>query len=136
MALDLLGIPATSTPSERLFSRAGEIFNNRRKCMQGDIAQALLNVGSWWAFGNIPGADFPILQHPQIKHLHMINTQLPLPCEDVDGNWRIENEGVSEEVIDQIIDDLAGNDDENGEDMHNVVQFSPVEIESVSDDDL
>jgi len=78
MALDLLGIPATSTPSERCFSRAGEIFSSRRKHMRGDIAQALLNLGSWWGTQSLSGHDAPILNHPAIYHSRQTALKLPV----------------------------------------------------------
>jgi hypothetical protein len=90
MAQDLLGIPATSTPSERMFSQAGEIFTSCRKCLNPDSAQALLNVGSWWGVGGLPGHDAPIL--PESEKDRKINLCLPLVVEVEGGGWRIEND--------------------------------------------
>jgi hypothetical protein len=49
MAGDFLSIPATSVPSERLFSDAGQLITNRRNCLHGDIIQACICLDSWWS---------------------------------------------------------------------------------------
>jgi hAT family C-terminal dimerisation region len=46
MAGDFLSIPATSVPSERLFSDAGQLITNRRNCLNGDVIQACICLDS------------------------------------------------------------------------------------------
>jgi hypothetical protein len=40
-----LGIPATSVPSERLFSKAGLVISNRRSCLEPNFAEQLVFLG-------------------------------------------------------------------------------------------
>jgi hypothetical protein len=47
MARDYLAIPATSAPSERLFSQAGRTISEQRNRLKGDTACALLCLKSW-----------------------------------------------------------------------------------------
>jgi len=48
MACDFLAIPATSVPSERLFSDAGQLITNRRNCLNANSIQACICLESWW----------------------------------------------------------------------------------------
>jgi hypothetical protein len=108
MACDLLAIPATSTPSERLFSCAGEIYSSRRKCLHGDTAQALLNLGTWWGGQGLPGLEAPIIRYPKKPDVY-----LPVVVERGE-NWEFEGaEGkvVSVEACDEALD-ATGDDDE------------------------
>jgi hypothetical protein len=63
MARDLLGIPATSTPAERMFSRAGMMYTKSRNRLLGDIAEALMTLGSWWGGEGLPGVKVPIFHN-------------------------------------------------------------------------
>ena len=47
MALDVLSIPATSTPAERLFSEAGELISERRNRLLPDTIRAALCLSGW-----------------------------------------------------------------------------------------
>ena len=67
MARDLLGIPATSTPAERIFSRAGILYTKNRNRLLGEVAQALMNLGSWWGGQGLPGIQVPVFDHPAVK---------------------------------------------------------------------
>lgn len=109
MARDLLGIPATSTPSERAFSRAGELFSSRRKCLHGETAQALLNVGSWWDGNDTPGIEAPILQHRAVNHLKKAYKYLPLAYNDEHGKFKI-LEGQGDEQTDEALNDAGCED--------------------------
>ena len=48
MAANYLAIPATSVPSERLFSAAGDLITVRRNCLSAENARAQLCLGEWW----------------------------------------------------------------------------------------
>jgi len=63
MARDLLGIPATSTPAERMFSRAGLMYTKGRNRLLGEIADALMTLGSWWGGDGLPGIEVPVFYH-------------------------------------------------------------------------
>ena len=106
MAVDLLGIPATSTPSERIFSKAGEVFSSRRKWLNADAAQALLNLASWWGQNRFPGANAPVLNHPHIARIFRNCPQLPLVKATENGGWKVVMEGKEMNVIDE---ELEGN---------------------------
>jgi len=99
MAVDLLGIPATSAPSERIFSKAGEVFRKRQKRLNGNAAQALLNVGSWWGGDILPGVDAPILKHPRIDHLRRNFIKMPLAIKTENGGWRVTMKESQEENL-------------------------------------
>jgi hypothetical protein len=105
MALDLLGIPATSTPSERLFSRAGEIFTSCRKCLHGDTAQALLNIGTWWTGRGLPGIEAPTAI-PDLDPSEKQNIHLPLVLETEDGDWRFD-ERQKVDLINEVLDTVG-----------------------------
>lgn len=49
MALDYLGIMATSTPSERLFSHAGDVITDRRNRLKPETARHQICLESWWS---------------------------------------------------------------------------------------
>lgn len=59
MAKDHLCITATSVPSERLFSAAGDIITSRRNKLHPEVVEATLCLDSWWA-GNVPGLKFEV----------------------------------------------------------------------------
>jgi len=107
MAVDMLGIPATSTPSERLFSKAGEIYSNRRKRLNADAAQALLNIASWWGQDSFPGANAPVLDHPHIAHMRRKYLNMPLAKATESGGWQLETEKGQE--INLIEEELEEN---------------------------
>ena len=46
MACDFLAIPATSVPSERLFSDAGQLVTDHRNCLGGDTIRACICLDS------------------------------------------------------------------------------------------
>jgi len=47
MAMDYLCIPATSVPSEQLFSKAGETISDRRNRLHSQTAKMLLSLEDW-----------------------------------------------------------------------------------------
>jgi len=49
MARDFLAIPATSVPSERIFSEAGQIITSRRNRLNADTVRACICLDSWWS---------------------------------------------------------------------------------------
>jgi len=93
MGVDMLGIPVTSTPSERLFSKAGEIYSNRRKRLNADAAQALLNISSWWGQNGLPGANAPVLDHPHIAYLRRNHLRMPIAKIAETGGWLPADQG-------------------------------------------
>jgi hAT family C-terminal dimerisation region len=100
MGIDILGIPATSTPSERLFSKAGEIYTSHRKCLQGKTSQALLNLGTWWDVGGLPGVATPVLKHPHIEYLRSKKkTRLPVALDAGKGEWKLDPEQEQDENL-------------------------------------
>lgn len=105
MAQDFLGIPATSTPSERLFSQAGEIFTSHRKSLQQDAACALLSLGSWW--GNQGLTDIPDVNPPKCRHIDSI----PVLIEDGIGGLSASYQG-REETCNSALQDVAAAYDE------------------------
>lgn len=106
MAHDLLAIPATSTPSECSFSHSGEMFSSRRKCLHGETAQALLNVGSWWDAEDTPGIDAPIVQHKTVNRSYKANRYLPLAFSDENGKFKI-MEGQDDDHINDALEDAG-----------------------------
>ena len=78
MARDLLGIPATSTPSERIFSRAGDLYRKKRNRLLGETAQALMGLGAWWNGQGLPGDQVPIFKHRELEQLEAKPIQLPV----------------------------------------------------------
>ena len=108
MALHLLAIPATSTPSERTFSRAGDIFTSHRKCVIGETAQALLNVGSWWSIQGLPGPNHPIIRHPKIdaRYIHV-----RMPLVKFTTKWGTLTDGGQQFEVEETLD-MAGGDEE------------------------
>ena len=47
IARDYLGIPATSAPSERVFSEAGNLITNKRTSLSCDSVEANMCLRSW-----------------------------------------------------------------------------------------
>jgi len=124
MARDLLGIPATSTPSERFFSRAGDLFSKKRNRLTGKTAQALMTLGSWWSGHNLHGGEVSIFKSQKPQHLDAKGTKLPLV--EIDGGVvsLIEEDGWDEDMIEddpedheyisddvRLVDPLILNDD-------------------------
>jgi hypothetical protein len=118
MARDLLGIPATSTPSERTFSRATTLYSKHRSRLLGDVAQALMNLGSWWGGEGLPGVKVPIIKHPKIEYAQKQKViQLPKVNVDKYGNILFnEQDGWDIEDYDDAVDD---DEDDNWEDESN-----------------
>jgi hypothetical protein len=140
MAQDLLGIPATSTPSERMFSRAGEIYTSHRRNMEGDAARALLNLGSWWGLEGLPGINTPIF-HPDINLALKSNIHLPLVDEGEYGEFKISDDGGKEEDIDEALEADAANIEEDMEDIGSdddeldVVEVEDTEVTTAYDEE-
>lgn len=111
IALDILGIPATSTPSERLFSMAGEIYSSRRKCLHGDTVQAILNVGSWWGAEGLPGIPAPIVNNPKVNHSNQI--RLPLVSVNAASGTSMNlDDGIEGDLVDEVLENAGGYDEE------------------------
>lgn len=53
IAWDYLSIPASSVPSEHLFSRAGDIITKKRNRLLDTSCSALLLVKSWLSFPEV-----------------------------------------------------------------------------------
>jgi zinc finger BED domain-containing protein 1 (E3 SUMO-protein ligase ZBED1) len=59
MAKNYLGIPGSSVPCERIFSKAGEQVTKRRNQLSGNSIRAILCLDSWWRSNGL-GLDFKI----------------------------------------------------------------------------
>ena len=53
MAQDYLAIPATSVPSERVFSDVGQLVYDRRNRLNGETIRACICLDSWWTFAKL-----------------------------------------------------------------------------------
>jgi hypothetical protein len=53
MAFDLLAIPATSVPSEQVFSKAGDLITKRRNRLSKKNIRILMLLEAWLKFLNI-----------------------------------------------------------------------------------
>ena len=143
MAHDLFGIPATSTPAERMFSRAGEIFTSHQKCLQEDAARALLNLGSWWGGAGLPGVQPPGLDDPDIDYAENLNIAVPFFEELENGDFRIVHAGGKEEVSNMALEDVAADDGEglkakaagDGEELEGITADDNEGVEGIAADD-
>jgi len=143
MAIDLLGIPATSTPSERIFSKAGEIYSSRRKRLLGKTAKALLHIGSWWRSQGFPGANPPILNHPHITYLRRKYPNLPLVVKSEAEGWKFKEKKdkdgkiINMELeINEALEDAAINEDDlpdNWEDLDELPEDEFIDEENLDE---
>ena len=57
MARDFLAIPATSVPSEQVFSLAGQILTKRRSSLSEGMMNSLMCTRSWLGFQELSKED-------------------------------------------------------------------------------
>lgn len=57
MARDFLAIPATSVPSEQMFSIAGQILTKRRSALSESMMNALMCSKNWLGFQEVTKED-------------------------------------------------------------------------------
>src|SRR5271165_6727127 len=166
MARDFFGIPATSTPTERMFSRAGEIYTSHRKCLKEDAVCALLNLGSWWGGSGLPGVNAPVVLN--VNYGQQLNVSVPVLIQDKNGGGFIirytqkdmkisdtalenaaadEGEGLEDTVVgentrmvpltdDQTTDDILGEGVYGDDDTHISAIENESEVEEEQWDDL
>lgn len=48
LAIKILGIPATSAPSERAFSSTGRMIEEKRTCLRGDTVKAIMFLNDYY----------------------------------------------------------------------------------------
>ena len=133
MARDLLGIPATSTPAERIFSRAGIMYTKSRNRLLGDAAQALMNLGSWWGGQGLPGVQVPIFDHTtkeEGEEEERTIQQLPKVVEEEDGKITYKEDAGWEKEF----DDMDG--EGNNQDAKRVGKEDMEDVEEGGDSDL
>jgi hypothetical protein len=53
MARDYLGIPATSVPSEEIFSLGKNLITDKRNRLAGKTIRVCISLKSWWTSGLI-----------------------------------------------------------------------------------
>ena len=56
MARDYLAIPASSVPSEQVFSRAGDIISKKRNHLEGVTIAVLMCLQSWFCIDEVKEA--------------------------------------------------------------------------------
>ena len=116
MARDLLGTPATSTPSERMFSRAGDLYRKKRNRLSGESAQALLNLGAWWDGQGLPGDDAPIFKYRELELQQTKAIQLPLVDISKGVVSLLAVDGWDKDMIEENSDDSEYASDEENDD--------------------
>ena len=142
MARDLLGTPATSTPSERMFSRAGDLYRKKRNRLSGESAQALLNLGAWWDGQGLPGDDAPIFKYRELEQQQTKAIQLPLVKISKGVVSLLAVDGWDKDIIEENSGDCEYASDEDSEDgllnLDEEITFNPkkgdkvVKIKNVS----
>ena len=131
MAKDLLPIPATSSPAERVFSRAANLYSKYRNRLKGDTAQALMNLGSWWGGEGLPGVQVPDIMHPKVELHQKKKLQLPLVKINNTGNAILQEiNDWDEEISDSELEDEGGDEDDCEDEMF----YSNVGLQHVGDD--
>ena len=121
MARDLLGIPATSTPAERIFSHAGIMYTKSRNRLLGDAAQALMNLGSWWGGQGLPGIHVPIFDHTtnEGEEGEEKTYQLPKVVEEEDGKMTYKEVPGWEKEFDDMNGESGEGNDQDAERVGN-----------------
>ena len=97
LARSYLAIPATSAPSERIFSRAGRLLTVKRASMSSDIAQRMMIISE---NASVLQKHYDAIVRPEKKNdeLHLIKKEkMMLPCysrmEDQDRDEDEERKG-------------------------------------------
>lgn len=80
MARDFLAIPATSVPSEQVFSIAGQILNKRRACLSENMMNAIMCCKAWLGVQEITSEEL-IAEEQLLAHLNEVATEGDLPLE-------------------------------------------------------
>jgi hypothetical protein len=99
MAMDYLGTPATSTPSERVNSMAGREFTSARQSLSSDIFVKTMCLRSWMKLGEIK------IPHDRHRAMVALASTRP-PGESVDAvvsMIEVEQEEWVEEVLDDSV---------------------------------
>jgi hAT family C-terminal dimerisation region len=107
MAMDFLGTPATSTPSERVNSTAGREFTTARQSLSTDIFIKTMCLRSWMKAGVI---KVPVDRQKALMSL----TRLPAAAaaatiDDVVSTIEVDQEEWVEEVLDDSALDMLNN---------------------------
>ena len=85
MARDFLAIPATSVPSERVFSIAGQILTKRRSSITESMMNALMCCKDWLGFTELTREELQA-EAELLECIQDVSIDGDLPQEDVSDN--------------------------------------------------
>jgi len=86
MARDFLAIPATSVPSERMFSIAGQILTKRRSSLSENMMNALMCTRNWLGFPEVTQEEWAAEEDllDQLRELSADSDVMVFPIESLD----------------------------------------------------
>ena len=89
MARDFLAIPATSVPSEQIFSIAGQILTKRRSSLSEGMMNTLMCTKSWLGFQELSREDL-VAEEGLIECLKGLSIDGDIPI----GSEQLEDEDI------------------------------------------